>query len=202
MKPNWGIYSDIELFELIQKKSDNSEKAFSELYHRYSDKLFNYCIKILGNYQDAKDVFQETFVKFYQNASKLELKDNIRALLFTIARNLAINSKLMSKRFTELNEEFYFNAEFEHENKEALEMISKALEILPFVQREAFILRHYQGLSYEEMSKILLIDPVTLRNRVKRAIFSLQKILKPFFDNVPDRPGLIKTKKKIKHNDN
>lgn len=202
MKPNWGIYSDIELFELIQKKSENSEKAFSELYHRYSDRLFNYCIKILGNYQDAKDVFQETFVKFYQNASKLELKDNIRALLFTIARNLAINSKLISKRYTELNEEFYFSAEFEHENKEALEMISKALEILPFVQREAFILRHYQGLSYEEMAKILLIDPVTLRNRVKRAIFSLQKILKPFFDNVPDRPGLIKNKKKIKHNDN
>lgn len=183
MSTSWGKYSDLELFEMIRKKDNLSDKAFSELYHRYSDRIFNYCYKILGNYQDAKDIYQETFVKFYQNIDSYDTNGTVSGLLFTIARNFSINFNRKNMLLTQLSDDLFFNSESEQENKEAMEMISQALEIIPFIQKEAFILRHYQGLSYEEISKITMTDAGTIRNRVKRAIMSLQNILKPLFED-------------------
>lgn len=195
MSTSWGKYSDLELFEMVRKKDNLSDKAFSELYHRYSDRIFNYCYKILGNYQDAKDIYQETFVKFYQNIDSYDTNGTVSGLLFTIARNFSINFNRKNMLLTQLSDDLFFNSESEQENKEAMEMISQALEIIPFIQKEAFILRHYQGLSYEEISKITMTDAGTIRNRVKRAIMSLQNILKPLFE---DNSIIEKRKKKKK----
>ena len=181
MFESWGKYTEQELFEMIKKKDKIAEKAFSEIYLRYSDRIFNYCQKILGSYQDAKDVFQETFVSFYQKADKLELQNSIGAILFKIARNSSINYNRQRKIFSEISEDILAVNNHENENKEIIEMINKALEMLPFHQKEAFILRHVQGLSYEEISKITMTNPGTIRNRVKRAISTLQEVLQPVF---------------------
>jgi RNA polymerase sigma-70 factor (ECF subfamily) len=197
MSVPWGKYSDIELFEMIKRKDNLSERAFSELYHRYSDRIFSYCYKILGDYQDAKDIFQETFVKFYQNIDTYSLSGTVSGLLFTIARNYSLNYNRKNKLFSELSEDLFVESESEQENKETMDMITRALDLIPFHQKEAFILRHYQGLSYDEISKITLTDAATIRTRVKRAIVSLQRILRPFFDEDDNNGNQTKNKKKV-----
>jgi RNA polymerase sigma-70 factor (ECF subfamily) len=180
----------------MKAQNADSEKAFSELYYRFSDRIFNYCYKILGNYQDAKDIFQETFIQFYQNIDSFELTGSVSGLLFIIARNTSINFNRSHKLFSELNEEFFVQPELDQDQKETMDLIGRALELIPFAQKEAFILRHYQGLNYEEISRIMMIDQATIRNRVKRAIASIQKLLKPHFDNVKSDFSDGKKKKK------
>ncbi|OGU57591.1 MAG: hypothetical protein A2X64_09070 [Ignavibacteria bacterium GWF2_33_9] len=197
MFESWGKYSDQELFDMIKKKDKLAEKAFSEIYLRYSDRIFNYCFKILGSYQDAKDVFQEVFVSFYHNIDNYELQNSLNGILFKIARNNSINYNRQKKMFSEFTEDLFAVQNFENENKEVMEMINKALDILPFHQKEAFILRHVQGLDYEEISKITMTNAGTIRNRVKRAIASLQKILQPvFYESTLDKKK-DKDKKKV-----
>ncbi len=193
MFENWGKYSDTELFTMIHDNHSNKDKAFAEIYHRYSDKIFSYCLKILGNYDDAKDIFQETFIKFYNKIQETKLSGSLSGLLFTFARNESLNYSKKKNRFVELKEK-YLPKYFDNlESGEMIEMLARALDLLPFIQKEAFVLRHYQGLSYEEISKICFVDQATVRNRVKRAIQSLQNILKPIFEEPQ-----INTKKKVR----
>lgn len=180
----WSKYSDIELVQIIKKNGSDKDKAFAEFYNRHSDNLFTYCLKILENYQDAKDVFQEAFIKFYQNIQNIEPYGSMTSLLYKIARNESLNLIAKRKNFTELkDEELPYFHNFESESQEIIELIGQALELIPFYQKELFVLKYYQGLSYDEIAKITLLDKGTLRNRIKRAITNLQKILEPYFND-------------------
>lgn len=189
----WSKYSDIELVQIIKKNGSDKDKAFAEFYNRHSDNLFTYCLKILENYQDAKDVFQEAFIKFYQNIQNIEPYGSMTSLLYKIARNESLNLIAKRKNFTDLKEEElpYFN-NFESESQEIIELIGQALELIPFYQKELFVLKYYQGLSYDEIAKITLLDKGTLRNRIKRAITNLQKILEPYFNDQIIKEKMVK----------
>jgi len=62
--------SDTELYAALKLEKPSSEKAFAELYARYSPRIFAYCRRILGDYDRAQDAFQETFVKFFNSAQQ------------------------------------------------------------------------------------------------------------------------------------
>ena len=59
----FGKYSDMELYKALREKKPMAEAAFSELYSRYAQRVFAYCLRVMGNHDDAQDIFQETFIK-------------------------------------------------------------------------------------------------------------------------------------------
>lgn len=174
-------YRDGELVLELTKGEQKAERAFTEIYSRYSQKFYAYCLRLTGHEEDAQDLFQETFLRFCDLA-KNEMKyiDHILSMLITVARNLYINTKRNLKNTVNLDEFELITYEDNYDQKELLELIARAIELLEFEHREVFILRQYQGLSYSEISKITGESVSTVRNRAWRSKEKLKEILAPY----------------------
>jgi len=81
-------YSDAELYKMLFEDKSTSERAFKEIYARYSKKVLSYCRHFLKTEEDAEDAFQETFVKFYSSKTENREMINLPGFLITIARNI------------------------------------------------------------------------------------------------------------------
>lgn len=181
---NFKTLTDKELVELLSLKEDLAKSAFNEIYLRYSKKIYAYCKKSIKDDKISEDIFQETFVNFY-NAGRTDLKiENLQTYIFRIARNLCLNYKRdNTKEFIELEELHLTFNEDPSQVKELSSLINKALEMLNDEHKEAFILQTYQELSYNEIAELLQIPVSTVRNRIVRAKRKLKEILSPYFEN-------------------
>lgn len=188
MTRNFKEYTDTELIEIICEKNRDSERAFMEIYHRYSGKIHAYCMRVLSNPDAAEDAFQETFIKFYKNIKKEHSNQNIPGFLVTIARNTCLNSKRNVKETVPLSEESYalvYTPNYESTNM--LNHLKNSLEMLPDEFREPFVMREYNGMEYGEIAKVLNITEGNVKTRVYRARQKLKKLMAPhlkeYYDN-------------------
>ncbi|MCX7737107.1 MAG: RNA polymerase sigma factor [Candidatus Kapabacteria bacterium] len=180
----YSHYSDYQLTELLKGNKNDSEKAFTEIYTRYSHRLYAYCLRMVGNTEDASDIFQECFLKFYNSSKNEAYIDNIRAYLFRIARNLCINKKRSHKHFSVLNDDNLISSDTDYADKELMDILISSLDVLDFEYREVFILRQFQGLSYKEIAEITGEPLSTLKNRVWRAKEKLKTILTHYLEDI------------------
>ncbi len=176
-------YSDDELYGMLFKKESIAEQAFSEIYNRYSSKVFTFCKYFLGNYDDASDVFQETFIKFHKTKKPNKKMTNMRGYLLRIARNLCLNYQRDNKKdmhFEEYMQILDFDERLPEKDVEKLGIaIKAAVEYLPDSYKEIFILREYDGLSYNELTEVLGESLDVVRVRLYRAKKALRKALEP-----------------------
>ncbi len=179
-----GKYSDSELYSKLRGSKKEAETAFAELYSRYSQRIYAYCLRVTGSQDDARDIFQETFTNFYNSSKNKERLENIPGYLITIARNQCINYKRNLKISVNIEDYNVFSTDTGYEQKELLELIARALELLDFEYREAFILRQYQGMSYKEISKITGDSITAVKNRVWRAKEKIKDILEPYMQDL------------------
>lgn len=172
---------DIELFSMLRGSKAESEKAFSELYARHSSRVYAYCRRFLGNAEEASDVFQDTFCRFYESSKKDREMTNVPAYLLRIAGNLCKNAKRSEKPNIVLEDYMVVKHEGDrHDKDELLNLIKMSLDLLPDNYREMFILREYDGLSYQEISEVTDIPVDTVKVRLYRAKKKLRKILAPY----------------------
>lgn len=181
MKNRYSQYSDYDLILLLKKDKRTSSDAFQVIYDRYSSVIISYCIRVMGDEDTANDIFQETFIKFYNNCTTETNKFNIKGYLLTIARNLCINAKRDKKNNVSIDylDMFYSNNQ-SYEQKELLDLIKRTLELLDDDYREAFVLREYSGLEYTEIAEVCNITVVNAKSRVHRAKQKLKSILQPY----------------------
>jgi RNA polymerase sigma-70 factor (ECF subfamily) len=184
MKRSIEKYDDSQLYESLSKKKDSAEAAFAELYARYSNRIYAYCLRLTGNSEDARDIFQETFIKFYNSCKTTKNFDNVPGYLLTIARNLCINYHRDRKFSTELTDFNLPKHNNLYEQKELMQVLATALELLDIDYREAFILRQYQGLDYEEIAKLTDSTIPAVKNKVWRAKEKLKDILAPYLNDL------------------
>lgn len=173
-------YTDIELFELLKEGGAHAELAFGELYSRHSSRVYAYCRRILGDPNEAQDVFQDTFLRFYQSAQKMTQMTNVPAYMLKIARNLCLNCIRNNKRSVSFEEYHKLSKDPSQEKTELLKLIMMSLELLPHEYREAFILREYDGLSYAEIADVLDASLSTVKIRVHRAKQKIREVLAPY----------------------
>ena len=178
-------YSDKELLNLLHGDKNQAGAAFAEIYDRYSLKVNAYCMSILNNKEQAEDVFQETFLKFYQNAQPERIQKSVIGYLITIARNLCINAN-RDKKNTIPIEEFHFPVKIanEYEDKELSELISIALDLLSDNYKEVIVLKYFDGLKYDDIGDILGITASRARYLVFIGKQKLKKILAPYFKGI------------------
>lgn len=177
---NYSQYSDSQLFELFSQEQRNKADIFTEIYNRTSVSIYNYCFHILANPQDANDATQETFVKFYQQ-KEFHHTFYLKGYLFKVARNECLRILRKSIELEPINEEDFGSLELNLETKELSQIINHAIERLPFSLREVFILKFVQGMDYEEIAKITMLNISTIRTKVYRAITKMQEMLKPHY---------------------
>lgn len=180
-------YSDSELFHLMQSDKKTAERAFSELYNRLSPKIYAYCRRFLGNREEAEDMFQETFVKFYQSSKFEKEMTNVPAYLLRIARNLCMNQKERhAEKLVSFEDYMAVNEEGDNreEKNELLDLVKRALELLSDEYREIFILREYEGLPYNEIAKVLDITMEAVKVRLFRAKKRVREVLAPYLTDM------------------
>lgn len=193
---HFASYTDLALCAFLrgeQSERTNAreqEIAFQELYNRHSPRLYAYVLKMTGDPQQAKDLFQEAFMRFYKTVQDTEksldsVMTNVPAFLLRIARNLHLNAKRDAKPTVEL-EDFHVSVSpaNDHAQAELLQLISSALELLDHEHREAFVLREYDGMSYAEIAEITGTNEATAKTRAFRAKEKIRKILQPYLDDV------------------
>jgi RNA polymerase sigma-70 factor (ECF subfamily) len=185
MAKKYSSYSDTDLVKLMEGSKEESENAFKELYDRYSSSVHAYCLRVMPSEELAEDIFQEVFIKFYQNVRSAATKTNIPGFLITIARNLCLNYKRDKRQMVPIDDlEFMFPQTDNYEQKELLDLITRSLELVDDDYREAFVLREYSGMAYKDIAEICDISLANAKSRVFRAKKQLKSILKPYLKDL------------------
>jgi len=178
------IFRAVEDTDLIRKARKGDLEAYNSLISRWEKRVYNYLLRIVGHREDALDLSQDVFLKAYQNLRKLEDPARFAPWLFRIAHNEAYS--LFRKRRPESD-----SSEPESAGDEItvggrgvfpVELtiaVSTALDRLTADQREAVVLKIYQGFKFEEMAEILSCPVSTIKSRLYTALDLLKAELAP-----------------------
>ncbi len=167
---------------LVRRVLAGDVEAYAGLVTRYRDRLGRYAIYLLGNRADAEDAVQETLVRAYRGLDGCEAPERFGAWLFQILVNRCRTigaQRARRERVVIADEAALAAADVAHPaDRQALgEAIRWALDRLTAEQREAFLLKHVEDLSYEEMADMTGEGVSALKMRVKRACEMLRTLL-------------------------
>ncbi len=174
------IFREVEDPDLIARTKRGKVEAYNVLVSRWEKRVFNYLFRLSGDREDAMDLSQEVFLKAYQNLGKLQDPARFGPWLFRIAHNEAF-SHLRKKR-PEVEWEPSLQETVSRPRLEPLEVtlaVRTALTRLSEDQREAIVLKVYQGFKFEEMAEVLGCPVSTVKSRVYTALDLLKETLAP-----------------------
>jgi RNA polymerase sigma-70 factor (ECF subfamily) len=180
------IFRAVEDADLIRQAARGAVEAYNLLVSRWEKRVYNYLLRITGNREDALDLTQDVFLKAYQNLRKLDDPARFAPWLYRIAHNEAYS--MFRKRRLE--------ADIQDAQPEGTETsitvggspvfpvelslaVAGALERLSPDQREAVVLKIYQGFKFEEMAEILSCPVSTIKSRLYSAFELLKLELAP-----------------------
>lgn len=191
MLNDYSKHSDSDLVRLIQRQNKESEKAFTELYERYSSRLYAYCRRVMNNREQAEDLFQETFYKFYQRIIDSYKEGSVIGFLITIARNMCLNLQRDKKQFISIDEinnlnEFIVLADSENDSpkEEMFKITIAALELLDPEYKDVLVMKYYSNLEYSEIAEVLGTNVNSVRVRVHRAKEKIKTIINDYENKV------------------
>lgn len=165
---------------IIDRVFAGDRDAFGLLISRYSDVLYRHAVGMTGSPDDAADILQNSFIKAYQHLG--EVRGRFDAWVFRIVAN-GCKDWLKNIRRTHLSYEEddqpsgYDTPDEELDRGELRGDLDRALAALPVSLREAFVMKHVEGRSYEDMAELLDTTVGALKMRVHRAREALQKLL-------------------------
>lgn len=165
---------------VIDRVLAGERDAFGILIERYSDPLYRHAYGMTGSADVAEDILQVSFIKAFHHLG--EVRGRFDAWVFRIVAN-GCKDWLKNIRRTHLSYEEddqpsgYETPDEELDRGEIRRDLDRALAALPSSLREAFVMKHVEGRSYEEMAELLDTTVGALKMRVHRAREALQKLL-------------------------
>lgn len=175
------VESDVQV---IRRARRGEESAFAELLARFRAPVFNLCLRMLKNRDDAEDVAQEVFIKVFGMLERYDDRYAFRSWVFKIAANQCIDfirrnrvklqslDEPMNFKGEEIERQFPDEAPTPEETVETREIGQLLLRItdeLPPHYRSMIVLRHQEQLSYEEIAEVLDLPLGTVKARIHRA---------------------------------
>jgi RNA polymerase sigma-70 factor (ECF subfamily) len=174
------IFREVEDRDLILKARRGGVDAFNLLVSRWEKRIYNYLLRLVRHREDAMDLSQDVFLKAYQSLPKLDDPARFAPWLFRIAHNEAYSLLRKPRTDAEPPPEKAatrgFAALLPVETSLAVE---RALETLTAEQREAVLLKVYQGFKFEEIAEVLDTPVSTIKSRVYTALELLKASLAP-----------------------
>lgn len=175
-------YQELRDEELVKLVKAGEIAPYDELVRRHQIKIHDLCYKILRNYDDAKDMAQETFLKAYRKINKFGGRSKFSTWLYRIAVNNCLNFIKKRRPTEELFEEITGSKRDDpvqiYKNKKFREIIHAAVAKLPKVQKAVFTLRTLQDFSYQEISEILKKPVSTIKVNHHLAVKNLRNRLR------------------------
>ena len=148
--------------ELVKRFLNGEESAFNLLVRKYQQKIYWHARRLTGNHFDADDILQEVLMVIYSKLKDYKFESSLYTWIFkiTYTRSLNLINKNKLKRFFSIGDEDTpeisgdVDVVRDVENREKLQLLDKILKQLPVKQREVFVMRHFDELSYEEIAEI------------------------------------------------
>ena len=150
-------------FELIKRFLDGEEVAFNLIVKKYQKKIYWHARQMLGNHLEADEVTQEVLIVLFNKLKSFNFNSSLYTWIYKIVSTRSLNQirkRQIQKFFSIDSADNDFELKDSHDivedysNKEKLEQVEKILQKIPPKQREIFIMRNYDQLSYEEIAKI------------------------------------------------
>ena len=157
-------------------------ESYAVLVARHRPRMARYAVRMLGNRDDAQEALQDAFVRAYRALGRCDDPERFGSWLFSILVNRCRTAGARSTRRARTVVTDDVAASSASENHPAdqaawREEIERALDQLDPEQREAFLLKHVEGLSYDEMADVTGAGVSALKMRVKRACDRLRGLL-------------------------
>jgi len=148
--------------ELVKEFLDGNQSAFNQLAKKYREKIYWHARRMVGNHDDADEILQQVLIVIYKKLESFNFQSSLYTWIYKITstRSLNLIKKNSIKRFVSFITDDSVDPKSEEdifknfEEKERVDNMKKMLQKLPAKQREVFILRNFDEMSYEEISQI------------------------------------------------
>ena len=158
---------------------------FNQCVEQYADRLFRFAFSSLRNREEAEDVVQESFARVWEKRNTVDFA-KAKSYLFTTAHHAMIDEVRHRQHFTSGEELLPIEAKtIESPYPDVNDILHKALATLPEAQRNALLLRDYEGYSYQEIGDITGMSEAQVKINIFRARTALKNKLKSI-DNLID----------------
>jgi RNA polymerase sigma-70 factor (ECF subfamily) len=177
---------------LVAQARAGDQDAFRGLVERHSRQVFRLAYRMTGNEQDAEDVVQEAFLRAYRRLAQFEMKSQFGSWLHRIAANCAYD--LLRSRARRDEQPLEPDPEESSAPTPAADApapdqllwgvevgrrVKAAMGRLSHLEKSAFVLRHYEGLTMDEIGGVLGVEANAAKHTVFRAVRKLREALQP-----------------------
>jgi len=185
--------------DLIVRAQKGDQSAFEELVYRYDRNVLSITIKYANNEDDAKDLYQEVFIRVYRGIKSFRFQSEFSTWLFRITTNVCLTYKSRSKEHLKVSIDNDIDDE-ENEISQTTElvydglspeeissgadlgeMVNAAVESLSPKQKMTFVLKHYEGYKIREIAEMLNCKEGTVKKYLFDATKNLRKKLSPVY---------------------
>ena len=184
---------------LIIQAQKGDQSAFEELVYRHDRSVLSITLKYANNEDDAKDLYQEVFIRVYRGINNFRFQSEFSTWLFRITTNVCLTYKRRSKQYLKVSidtsyddgenafgakEELIYDGSSPEEISSRADisaLVHKAVESLSPKQKMTFILKHYEGYKIREIAEMLNCKEGTVKKYLFDAIRNLRKKLSPVY---------------------
>lgn len=185
--------------DLIIQAQKGDQNAFEALVYRYDRSVLSIAIKYANNEDDAKDLYQEVFIRVYRSIKGFRFQSEFSTWLFRITTNVCLTYKSRSKEHLKVSiDKDYDDEENEFSTKKELvydglspeeissganlrEIVNAAVESLSPKQKMTFVLKHYEGYKIREIAEMLNCKEGTVKKYLFDATKNLREKLSPVY---------------------
>jgi RNA polymerase sigma-70 factor (ECF subfamily) len=185
--------------DLIIQAQNGNQNAFEELVYRYDRSVLSIALKYSNNEDDAKDLYQEVFIRVYRSIKGFRFQSEFSTWLFRITTNVCLTYKSKSKEHLKVSIDKDYDEEENEigETKELVydglspeeissgadlgEIVNAAVESLSPKQKMTFVLKHYEGYKIREIAEMLNCKEGTVKKYLFDATKNLRKKLSPVY---------------------
>jgi len=152
----------VEDKSLVEEFLKGNEIAFKKLVDKYSKKIYWHARGMLNNHFDADEVTQEVIIVLYNKLNTFNFESNLYTWIYRITSTRTLNfiRKKKVKEFFSISDEKFDHLQSggdiqnDYEKKDEVERIEKVLQKIPTKQREVFIMKNFEEMTYKEISEI------------------------------------------------
>lgn len=170
-----------------------SETEFKDIVLNHQDRVYSTCLGFLKNQEDAEDIAQEVFIQVYKSYDTFLSQSNLSTWIYRIAVNKCLEElrkRKSAKRdgnHSSIDNSLIPNQSYDHpgltlENKERASILMEAIGQLPEHQQTAFTLSKIEGLSYDEIGKIMNKSISSIESLLHRSKTSLRQLLRKYYE--------------------
>jgi len=166
---------------------EGNKEIFEEIYRQYYSPLCFYCMRYVGDIEEAKEIVQGLFLKIWIKRNELNINTSVKSYLYRAVQNYALNHLHQQKtkqkyiinkaHFPKLSSE---NGQLKLEEEELKKLIKRAVLKLPDKRRKIFELSRYENMNYNQIAKHLTISVKTVEAQMSKSLKYLRQVLKEY----------------------